>query len=278
MKLWNICPYVRYARIETNRFQSRMIAGVDHRLFLCESGELEIRAAGERYHLREGSLLYIRAGTPYCYRTGSTPPVLQGINFDFFRTDATVRAPLSYLPAEDFTPEQLAEPELPELPVFSAQTVYVPHAPLHTAFGEIIREYNERDLYFAERCGALLGDILIRTARLACTDAEKRPGNRTDAILACIHQHYAPPLTNTMLAKQFSYHPNYISQLIRQRTGMTLHRYLLHCRIEAAISLLQSGEYNVTEAAAAVGFQDVKHFSKCFRSITGQLPSVWLPR
>ncbi|MBE6931700.1 MAG: AraC family transcriptional regulator, partial [Ruminococcaceae bacterium] len=35
---------------------------------------------------------------------------------------------------------------------------------------------------------------------------------------------------------------------------------------------------NVTEAAAAVGFQDVKHFSKCFRSITGQLPSVWLPR
>ena len=57
MKLWNICPYVRYARNETNRFQSRRIVGVDHRLFLCESGELEIRAAGERFFLREGSLL-----------------------------------------------------------------------------------------------------------------------------------------------------------------------------------------------------------------------------
>lgn len=278
MKLWNICPYVRYARIETNRFQSRMIAGVDHRLFLCESGELEIRAAGERFFLREGSLLFIRAGIPYCCRVDSQLPVLQAVNFDFFRTDSTVRVPLSYFPAEDFTPEQLSEPALSELDVFSADTVFIPHAPLHTALGEIIREYNERAPYFEERCGALLKDVLIRTARLACTDAGTRSESRIDAILAYINQYYAQPLTNTILAKQFSYHPNYISQLIRQRTGMTLHRYLLHRRIEAAIDLLQAGECNVTEAAAAVGFQDVKHFSKCFKSITGQIPSLWRPQ
>jgi two-component system response regulator YesN len=98
-----------------------------------------------------------------------------------------------------------------------------------------------------------------------------------DAVLDYIKEHYRENLTNLMLAKKFSYHPNYISRLVKDHTGMTLHRYLLDYRIKKALLFLKSGEYNVSDAASAVGFSDIKHFSKCFRRHMGCPPSTFLP-
>lgn len=55
--------------------------------------------------------------------------------------------------------------------------------------------------------------------------------------------------------------------------GMSPIAYRNRLRIQKSTELLKSGLYNVTEAGAAVGMDDIKHFSKLFKQITGNNPS-----
>ncbi len=54
------------------------------------------------------------------------------------------------------------------------------------------------------------------------------------------------------------------------------HRNFL--RIKRAAELLESGEYTVTEAAFAVGFDDICYFNRTFRKFLGTNPSDLIPR
>ena len=93
-----------------------------------------------------------------------------------------------------------------------------------------------------------------------------------DQLMDYIQQHYAEALTNAALGARFHYHPNYISRLIADRTGMPLHRYLLTIRIRQALSLLQTTALPVGEIARRTGFPNVSYFSHYFKKITGHCP------
>ncbi|QQM32879.1 AraC family transcriptional regulator (plasmid) [Martelella lutilitoris] len=58
----------------------------------------------------------------------------------------------------------------------------------------------------------------------------------------------------------------------RLTIGKSIHAYLRTTRIEAAADLISAGA-SVTEAALAVGFENLSHFSKAFRAEKGVLPS-----
>lgn len=55
--------------------------------------------------------------------------------------------------------------------------------------------------------------------------------------------------------------------------GMSPVAYKNKLRIHKSMELLKSGQFNVSEAGQAVGINDVKHFSKLFKQITGITPS-----
>jgi AraC-like DNA-binding protein len=55
--------------------------------------------------------------------------------------------------------------------------------------------------------------------------------------------------------------------------GMSPIAYRNKLRIQKSIELLKSGLYNVSEAGEAIGINDVKHFSKLFKQITGTNPN-----
>lgn len=276
MELWDINPYVRFARIQRKSNLRTSIVALDHRIFYCLSGEDEVKMGGTVYRPREGSLIFLRAGVPYTYVSENTTPVYLACNFDFLLSKNNIGAPIPPVHERNYTPEMLVEPDLHESLGFLPDVLYIPFVPIKETFEEIIREYTDKELFYEERCSALLKDVLIYISRLISVGERVPQKNETDTILTYIREHYSENLTNSDLAKRFSYHPNYISQLVKKRTGMTLHRYLLQYRIHMAIVLLQSEEYNVSETAAAVGFADVKHFSKCFRQITGSVPSSYL--
>ena len=56
---------------------------------------------------------------------------------------------------------------------------------------------------------------------------------------------------------------------------MSLHKYVIGYRMNTAISLLQSTDYSISKTAEMVGMPDIKHFSKCFKNVTGNTPSYY---
>ena len=60
---------------------------------------------------------------------------------------------------------------------------------------------------------------------------------------------------------------------IKALTGMSAKEYIRKLRLQRSFQLLESGDYNVTEAAAMTGFNDMGHFREIFKKEFGILPS-----
>jgi len=138
---------------------------------------------------------------------------------------------------------------------------------------EIVKEYNNMCLFFEEHCSALLKSVIVSAVRMAEFSTLSKKNKLAEEVLEYIRQNYNQPITNRNISEYFNYHPNYINKIVVDYTGMSLHKYLIKCRINAAISYLINTEMTVSEVAVAVGMPDLKHFSKCFKSITHNRPS-----
>ena len=110
MKLFDINPYVRFARVFDKSVSRREIVGLDNRLFYCESGVGEITAANEKYTLNEGAALLIRAGTPYKNTSPTEGMKLYAFNFDFLYDESRPRNAVSYVFADEYRQNMLLEP------------------------------------------------------------------------------------------------------------------------------------------------------------------------
>jgi len=60
---------------------------------------------------------------------------------------------------------------------------------------------------------------------------------------------------------------------VKALTGMTAKEYIRKFRLQHCYQLLQSGDYNVTEAAMMTGFNQMAHFRETFKREFGMLPS-----
>ncbi|MEM9481131.1 MAG: AraC family transcriptional regulator [Verrucomicrobiota bacterium] len=81
-----------------------------------------------------------------------------------------------------------------------------------------------------------------------------------------------PPTLET-LGRNIGCSPFYLSRIFSETTGMTITNYLRQARVEKAAQLLESGRFNVTEAAIEVGYNSISHFSKAFKELKGCKPS-----
>jgi AraC family transcriptional regulator len=67
--------------------------------------------------------------------------------------------------------------------------------------------------------------------------------------------------------------PYHFSRAFKATTGMTVHDYVLHRRIEAAKAMLERGELLVAEVARRTGFADASHLARQFRRRVGMSPA-----
>ena len=67
--------------------------------------------------------------------------------------------------------------------------------------------------------------------------------------------------------------PNYLSSLFHREKGITFVRYLTSLRMEKARELLGAPGAHVQDAARAVGYASVRHFSRLFQRQFGEYPS-----
>ncbi|MBQ2709905.1 MAG: helix-turn-helix transcriptional regulator [Clostridia bacterium] len=88
-----------------------------------------------------------------------------------------------------------------------------------------------------------------------------------------IDAHVAERLTCQRIADAFSYHPSYVSRIIREYQGCSLHDYVIRQKIDAATKLLLESEMTITDIAYYLSFYDSSHFTKTYSEITGRNPS-----
>lgn len=272
----DINPFVRYAQFLniTSSRQYANIAPYDYRLFFCVGGAGQIMVDGIGYEMKIGSFICWPPGLKYSLllTKNSKKLDLMQVNFDFTRNFAHISDPVAPAKWRNFDPVKIVErvsfEDYPEFnsPVFISDIQFISN-PMYNMVTEFISKKN----FYSSRSSGQLKSILSLVGRfMVNSHSSSRSEFLVNKVIQYIHTHYREEVTNQILGDYFGYHPNHLNRLIVQHTGMSVHKYLINCRIDAAIDLLQASDLKTGEIAEAVGFRDASHFLKYFKKLTGK--------
>ena len=103
---------------------------------------------------------------------------------------------------------------------------------------------------------------------------EKKGSGRIGEVLDFIREHYANSMLSLdMLSEHFGLSNRYISNMIKEETGLSYKEFLTNLRIKQAQYFLLTQKLTVTQTCECVGYTHLPHFIKTFKRITGFTPS-----
>ena len=88
-----------------------------------------------------------------------------------------------------------------------------------------------------------------------------------------------PDINLVELANKVNIHPNYLSQVINEKTGNNFYVYINNLRIQAVLSMIenpQNRNLKLISLAYDCGFSSKSSFNKYFKTIVGKTPSEYL--
>lgn len=146
----------------------------------------------------------------------------------------------------------------------------------------LLHEFNHKSLYNKEITADLFSGIftiLIRNT-MNTTNNQKwisKNLSRIDRILYYINVNFqdADKMKIENIAKEFLISPNYISIYVKKETGFSIQQHIIQYKVKAAEKLLLQSNYTISEIADKLGFNDISHFHKIFKSYRGKSPSVF---
>lgn len=119
--------------------------------------------------------------------------------------------------------------------------------------------------------------FLLQVARqYAAASPKPVTDNLSDRIVHYMSEH-SDRITLKDIAAQFSYHPNYISTLLRREVGKSFSEILLSQRMERAVILLRGTDLAISEIALMLGYSNSSNFYKTFREYYGISPREYAP-
>lgn len=77
------------------------------------------------------------------------------------------------------------------------------------------------------------------------------------------------------LAKAFYVSPKYLGQIFKNEVGEGILQYTKRKKAEKALLLIKTGEYNVTQIAQMLGFDNIHYFSTTFKAYYGFPPTYF---
>lgn len=77
------------------------------------------------------------------------------------------------------------------------------------------------------------------------------------------------------LARDLGYNYTYLSHFFKQKTGVTLQKYINYKKVERALQLMKYGELSITQIAAQFHYESLQSFSKAFRRVMGFSPTKY---
>ena len=281
MSFSEIRPFVRYVqriiiRPETYPHFST-VCPYDCRIFYVADGTGVLYIEGEARRMCPGQVVLWRSGVNYRMVSDEErdPLVLLGANFDYTweMSDLTVPIPPDAMAIFDWEGrwESVEFTDVPRMnrPIQLNNMQFV-----EDTLQEMLREFKAQKLFCNELLSGMMGGLLVHICRnVSLSESERNVSvAKMERVLDYIHAHYAEPINNETLGKQFGYHPNYLNRQIKLYTSKSMYQYLIHYRIARAIDLLVATDMSISEIAVRVGFRDLCHFSRIFKSKIGCSP------
>lgn len=263
LQFWQYPPRVQLAvvmpRVSKRGLKFNRHSHAFHELGLLLEGECIWHLGSKRERLHAGDLVLVPAGTSHFEETPARAKARIGwIGFDFEGGGPDVPVALrSPLPGGDYDPE------------FRRLFDVVRSEQQGTAAGHV------------ERAELALREILILLCRLPSAGAALKTRGAPKALRASqlvrsaaltLAGNLSQPMRIRDLAHYHSLSASHFALLFRKHQGETPLRFLQKARLERARALLETGELNVKEIAAACGYVDAAHFCHAFKTHAGITP------
>lgn len=274
----SISPFVRFAgRIDFNEGDvTKVRCNADHRIFYVKKGSVIFFAGDQVFNLKTDDTVLITSGVPYKMKF-SEPTALIIMNFVFATTGDEPLPPRSlpmYKPNK-FRAELSVENLCFENGFLSEKVLVLNKIfEISQLLEKIIIEFKRMEPFYLEIIKEYFTAALLIMYRRFVSGEEGSLGRHND-ILDYVSKFFASDLTNKSVAEAFHYHPNYVNQIIKEKTGMSLHQYVLRLRLLNAADLLLHTETPINEVARLSGFSDAGYFSYYFKKHYGCSPSVF---
>lgn len=135
-----------------------------------------------------------------------------------------------------------------------------------------------RELWYQGQVLQLMAEYFFHRKdedELFCDRQKRLAHERAEKVIAILKRDLANPPSLEAIGREVGCSPFHLSRTFSQDAGMTIPQYLRKVRIERAAELLQTGKYNVTEAALEVGYSSLSHFSQAFCQTMGCCPGLY---
>lgn len=273
MLLSNLNPHIRYARIHKTTLHANDDTRVcyDCRVFFIDNAIGHIIIEGEKYDILNKTAVYLPPETKYKFHVDFLPEGKAIIlDFDLTNDNHDIQSSLGTATEKTFDknkvppyslPKELSDPIVKVMPQ------------LDHLLTQCADNYLFHQPYYREISSAVLKLCLLEFIK---QPIQRNSNKINDNVLAYIHNNFADgTMTNSDIAEKFNYHPNHLSNLIKQETGMSLHKYLINYRLRIAKNYLLTTQYDISEIAWRCGFCSEAYFIKKFRENVGETPNVY---
>lgn len=239
----------------------------DSKIVYLISGELTYSINGKKKErLSPGNLLYVPAGTVYQLKSKYMRAVVTA--FDF--TDEYAEE----CPAP--TTEAEYKPELcraSELAAFKSVIFLSDVESERDTFIRMSNIFTSAEGFYLAELSAMLKLILLKIAEHS--DESALPSSMVENLDGYIRDNIHDEISNTELGAIFGYHPFYISKMLKDKKGITLHQYVIQYRMKYAVSMLRYTDKSIADIADETGFTDASYFTKSFKSQFGMTPKEY---
>ncbi len=134
-----------------------------------------------------------------------------------------------------------------------------------------------QEMWFRSKALEVAAHLFFRPAEgeLLCSRTQRLARERVEKAKLILHERMQEPPSLDELARLVNCSPFYLSRQFASSGGLTMQQFLRQVRMERAAELLRTGKCNVTEAAMAVGYNSLSHFSSAFHELFGCCPGLY---
>lgn len=147
--------------------------------------------------------------------------------------------------------------------------------------------YNLSDLYIRMADNAKTPEEINEIHAECITDFTERMAKLKKSSSYCyqvikcmeyIYEHLHERLVVSDIAAELGLSVQYLSKLFHAETGVTLNRYILKKRIDAACQMLKYSDYEAVDIGSFLSFSSHSHFIQKFKQETGLTPKQYRER